>query len=177
MGKGQHAMRKRGRQSGGARSPKTNNANGKQQSEGSSIRTRALAASWMQDTFRLYLPFRMQCGIGLLGVAFLSCHTLKQENLILCKQVCQCIVVLNDCWVLVQAELAHDEREAAELAGVTWQPEISKMAQTLQRRDADEDSFMRLTRTCTNKTQVTLSSATDARLHFYAIVCISCKPI
>ena len=55
----------------------------------------------------------------------------------------------------VQAELAHDEREAAELAGVTWQPEISKMAQTLQRRDADEDSFMRLTRTRTNKTQVT----------------------
>ena len=54
----------------------------------------------------------------------------------------------------VQAELAQDERQAAELAGVTWQPEISKMAQTLQRRDADEDSFMRLTRTRTNKTQV-----------------------
>ena len=56
--------------------------------------------------------------------------------------------------VTVQAELAQDEREAAELAGVTWHPEISKMAQTLQRRDADEDSFMRLTRTRTNKTQV-----------------------
>ena len=62
---------------------------------------------------------------------------------------------LSGCCVTVQAELAQDEREAAELAGVTWQPEISKMAQTLQRRDADEDSFMRLTQTRTNKTQVT----------------------
>ncbi|DBA69215.1 TPA: hypothetical protein ACH3X2_013046 [Trebouxia sp. C0005] len=55
------------------------------------------------------------------------------------------------------AELAQDEREAAELAGITWQPEISKMAQTLQRPDADEDSFMRLTRTRTNKTQERLA--------------------
>ena len=67
----------------------------------------------------------------------------------LCEEHC-----LSGCYVTVQAELAQDEREAAELAGVTWQPEISKMAQTLQRRDADEDSFMRLTRTRTNKTQV-----------------------
>ena len=55
---------------------------------------------------------------------------------------------------MLQAELAQDEREAAELAGVTWQPEMSKMAQALQQRDADEDSFMRLTRSRTNKTQV-----------------------
>ena len=66
--------------------------------------------------------------------------------------------------MLVQAELAHDEREAAELAGVTWQPEISKMAQTLQRRDADEDSFIRLTRSRTNKTQVILPSAAGAQV-------------
>lgn len=59
----------------------------------------------------------------------------------------------------MQAELAQDERAAAELAGVTWHPEISKMAQTLQRRDADEDSFMRLTRPRTNKTQVILITA------------------
>ncbi|KAL3139442.1 hypothetical protein ABBQ38_003772 [Trebouxia sp. C0009 RCD-2024] len=55
------------------------------------------------------------------------------------------------------AELAQDERAAAELAGVTWHPEISKMAQTLQRRDADEDSFLRLTRPRTNKTQERLA--------------------
>ncbi len=65
----------------------------------------------------------------------------------------------------MQAELAHDEREAAELAGVTWQPEISKMAQTLQRPDAEEDSFMRLTRTRTNKTQVG---------HTRSVLCCSC---
>lgn len=70
------------------------------------------------------------------------------------------------CCVTVQAELAQDERQAAELAGVTWQPEISKMAQTLQRRDADEDSFMRLTRTRTNKTQVILL-ATSPKAHLY----------
>lgn len=59
----------------------------------------------------------------------------------------------------VQAELAQDERAAAELAGVTWHPEISKMAQTMQRRDADEDSFMRLTRPRTNKTQVMIMAS------------------
>ena len=51
--------------------------------------------------------------------------------------------------------MARDEREAAELAGVTWQPEISKLAQTLQ-RGGDEESWLRLTRTRTNKTQVTI---------------------
>ena len=54
----------------------------------------------------------------------------------------------------VQAELHKAERIASELMGATWHPEISGMAKSLKRPDADLPSYMRLSAQRTSKTQV-----------------------
>ena len=54
----------------------------------------------------------------------------------------------------VQSELHKAERIASELMGATWHPEISGMAKSLKRPDADLPSYMRLSAQRTSKTQV-----------------------
>jgi hypothetical protein len=54
-----------------------------------------------------------------------------------------------------QAEQRKQEMKDAELAGVTWRPKITKMAQAI-RRDADcDDPYARLTRRGSKKSKVT----------------------
>ena len=54
----------------------------------------------------------------------------------------------------LQAELHKAEQIASELVGATWRPEISGMAKSLKRPDADLPSYMRLSAQRTSKTQV-----------------------
>ena len=54
----------------------------------------------------------------------------------------------------LQSELHKAEQIASELMGATWRPEISGMAKSLKRPDADLPSYMRLSAQRTSKTQV-----------------------
>ena len=54
----------------------------------------------------------------------------------------------------LQSELHKAEQIASELMGATWRPEISGMAKSLKRPDADLPPYMRLSAQRTSKTQV-----------------------
>ncbi|KAK9823252.1 hypothetical protein WJX72_001357 [[Myrmecia] bisecta] len=51
------------------------------------------------------------------------------------------------------AQARRAEAEEAELLGVTWRPQISKLAQSIKRGDSDPPPWLRLTQAKTNKTQ------------------------
>ncbi len=53
-----------------------------------------------------------------------------------------------------QAQARRAEAQEAELLGVTWHPQISKLARDLKRGESDPSPWLRLTQAKTNKTQV-----------------------
>ena len=111
----------------------------------------------MQGPDSRLTPSTQRHPLRLLHGPLQACIAAAQGNCIVAlpsEPLCQSVWAPLHTPTPLQAELHKAEQIATELMGATWCPEISGMAKSLKRPDADMPPYLRLSAQRTSKTQV-----------------------